>query len=78
MILFISLILISISTDEGFYLSRLKYNGGDWYNDPSALPNLINVMNEKLEMDIGTEENIVDIIQAYDMKVPFIFITWHC
>lgn len=77
MILFISLLLISISTNDGFYLSRLEYNGGDWYNDPSALPNLVNVINERFEMDISTEENIVDIIQAYDMKVPFIFITGH-
>ncbi|MCH8019689.1 hypothetical protein IH785_07500 [candidate division KSB1 bacterium] len=31
-----------------FVLARLKYyGGGDWYNDPSSIPNLLQFMADK-------------------------------
>ena len=77
MILFTAILLIIIPADDSFYLSRLKYNGGDWYNDPSALFNLAVYFNDEFGMNIDTEQKIVDIDQACVMKVPFLFITGH-
>ena len=37
-----------ISTYGKFTIARLKYGGGgDWYSDPSSLPNLLKFINEK-------------------------------
>ncbi|EAS18787.1 conserved hypothetical protein [Flavobacteria bacterium BBFL7] len=56
----------------------LKYNGGgDWYSNPTALPNLVSYCNEEigttLSTDVATvEANSIDIFQY-----PFIHMTGH-
>ncbi len=56
----------------------LKYNGGgDWYSNPTALPNLVTYCNQEigttLSEDIATvEANSIDIFQY-----PFIHMTGH-
>ncbi|MGJ8684176.1 MAG: DUF4159 domain-containing protein [Nonlabens sp.] len=59
-------------------IAVLKYNGGgDWYSNPTALPNLVTYCNEEigttLNEDIATvEANSVDIFQY-----PFVHMTGH-
>ncbi|PQJ30459.1 hypothetical protein BST92_00225 [Nonlabens arenilitoris] len=56
----------------------LKYDGGgDWYSNPTALPNLVSYCNEEigttLSTDVATvEANSIDIFQY-----PFIHMTGH-
>ncbi|KQC13526.1 MAG: hypothetical protein APR63_00490 [Desulfuromonas sp. SDB] len=71
------LVIFLLLSNSNFYLSRLKYSGGDWYNDPSALVNLTEEVNRRLNLDISTQQQIVDIHQAWTLQVPFIYMTGH-
>ncbi len=71
-----SLILLSLSVNPP--IARLHYQGGgDWYNDPDILPNLIHFINETL----GTKYKEKNIIVTPDspelFNYPIIFITGH-
>ena len=49
-----------------FVLARLKYyGGGDWYNDPSSIPNLLQFMADKSNIAVGTSEAVVEIMDEY-------------
>ena len=40
------------STPPLFTIARLQYNGGgDWYSDPSSLPNLLRFIKENTQID---------------------------
>lgn len=59
-------------------IAVLKYNGGgDWYSNPTALPNLINFTNRNcktaIDKNIVTVETGDDIIYNY----PILFMTGH-
>ncbi len=56
---------------------RLKYTGGDWYNDPSCLPNLAERIREKFNLSVDPREFSMSILQAYESKAPFVFMTGH-
>ena len=50
MILSIVNILYSESISPGaFYITRIQYGGGgDWYSDPSSLPNLLKYIQDNI------------------------------
>ena len=48
-----------------FVLARLKYYGGDWYNDPSSIPNLLQFMADKCNSAVGNTEAMVEIMDEY-------------
>ncbi len=68
----------SQSPRSEFVLARLKYHGGgDWYNDPSIIPNLLNFMADNTNIDLGREEAVVEIMDEDLFSFPIIFITGH-
>lgn len=61
-----------------FVVARLKYHGGgDWYNDPSIIPNLLNFMAENTNVTVGHAEAIVEITDEALFSYPVIFMTGH-
>jgi len=61
-----------------FVLARLKYHGGgDWYNDPSIIPNLLNFMSAKTNVTVGSDETVVEIMTQDLFSHPVIFMTGH-
>lgn len=59
-------------------IARLKYRGGgDWYNDPSAVPNLCRFLNNQTRLDIT--ENEVSVAPEDDALFahPLLFMTGH-
>lgn len=58
-------------------IGRLKYGGGgDWYADPTAIPNVIAYLNKNSNIKSGSE--IIVTADKKDLiKTPFIFITGH-
>ncbi|TDI91046.1 MAG: DUF4159 domain-containing protein [Caldithrix sp.] len=61
-----------------FVLARLKYyGGGDWYNDPSAIPNLLQFMADNSNIAVGNSEAIVEIMDEELFSYPIIFMTGH-
>jgi hypothetical protein len=59
-------------------LARIKYRGGgDWYNDPSALRNLIRFVNEKFPTKIAERYVDVELGSPEIKSYPFAFLTGH-
>lgn len=56
----------------------VKYSGGgDWYSDPTALPNLISFCNENLGMSIQKEPVTVEVGSPEIYNYPFLHLTGH-
>ena len=58
---------------------RVKYNGGgDWYNDPEILPNLMRELKIRVKNIDATEDQVV--LSLEDDRIfnyPFLFLTGH-
>ncbi len=80
----ILLLLLSFSAvtfgDPGpgeFTIARLKYRGGgDWYTDPTSLPNLLEQVEQVLGVQTG-EEVRVSPLDDHLFTYPFVYITGH-
>ncbi len=61
-----------------FVLARLKYGGGgDWYNDPSSIPNMLRFMATHTNVDVGLQEAVVEIMDEELFSFPILFMTGH-
>jgi len=61
-----------------FTIGRIKYSGGgDWYNDPSAIPNLLNFVKQNTAVQTARDEKKVEIMDQELFSFPVIFITGH-
>ncbi len=59
-------------------LAILKYKGGgDWYGNPTALPNLIRFCNANINTKIGTKPVTVETGSTDIYQFPFIHMTGH-
>ncbi len=79
-ILFIILILLSkFSFSQGTYqLAVLKYNGGgDYYANPTSLPNLIAFCNQNLSTNISKDVPYVEAGSNDIFNYPFVHMTGH-
>ena len=56
----------------------LKYKGGgDWYSNPTSLPNLVKFCNQTINTDIDADVAVVDA-DSYDIfNYPFVHMTGH-
>jgi len=68
-----------VSFSQGTYqLAVLKYNGGgDYYANPSALPNLISFCNQNLNTNISKDVPYVEVGSPDIFMYPFIHMTGH-
>lgn len=68
---------LSAQSDE-FKLARIQYRGGgDWYNDPSALSNLIEYTKDQVPIAISSTYDDVQIGSRDLQNYPFAFLTGH-
>ena len=59
-------------------IALLKYGGGgDWYANPTSLPNLVAFCNQDQQMGLKTEVATVDVGSAELMNYPFVHMTGH-
>jgi len=59
-------------------LALLKYSGGgDWYSNPTALPNLARFSNQYLNMSLDVDYATVDVGSPELFDYPFVYMTGH-
>ena len=59
-------------------LARLKYDGGgDWYNNPEVLTNLMHYANRELNCGFAEKQAIVEAGSSDLFKHPFVYVTGH-
>uniref|UniRef100_A0A7C4YJ69 DUF4159 domain-containing protein n=1 Tax=candidate division WOR-3 bacterium TaxID=2052148 RepID=A0A7C4YJ69_UNCW3 len=56
---------------------RIKYNGGDWYNDPTIIPNMMIEFEKRTGIKTSKEEVVLTLDDPRIFYYPFIFITGH-
>ena len=64
--------------DCEFTIARLQYNGGgDWYANPSSLPNLVKAVEKRTDIPICDSVATVKIVDDNLFRYPFIYMTGH-
>lgn len=77
-ILFMILAVLAGAQNQGVKIALAKYNGGgDWYSDPTALPNLIEFCNQNLKTNIYAEPSTIDVGSPEVFNFPYIELTGH-
>ena len=79
LLFFLCLLLSNYLTAQSTYqLAVLKYHGGgDYYANPTALPNLIAFCNSELHTKISKEVPYVEVGSKDLMQYPFVHMTGH-
>lgn len=63
---------------HGQELAILKYKGGgDWYSNPTALPNLIKFCNENIGTELNEKSEVVEVGDITIFQYPFLHMTGH-
>ena len=77
--IFILILLPLICLSQNTYsVATLKYNGGgDWYANPTALPNLIEFSNINIGTNIKKSPEIVEVGSSDIFNYPFVHMTGH-
>ncbi len=79
LVLIFSLILTYSNLQaQDYKIALLKYNGGgDWYANPTSLPNLIEFCNQHIKTSAGKEPATVEAGSAEIFNYPFVHMTGH-
>lgn len=76
---FLFLLLFSVSlTFKAQDVAILKYNGGgDWYSNPTAIPNLVEFTNTTIKTNISKNPQTVAVSSEDIYNFPIVFMTGH-
>jgi hypothetical protein len=59
-------------------VGRLQYGGGgDWYANPSSLPNLLAAINERTALQVAEREQVVQLTDPALWGLPYLYMTGH-
>ena len=59
-------------------IGRLHYDGGgDWYANPSSLPNLLTALRERTTLPVAERERVVTLTGPELWDVPYLYMTGH-
>lgn len=76
--LFFTIAIMFMFCAQAQQLAVLKYSGGgDWYSNPSSLPNLIAFCNENLGTTLSPEVATVEPSSSDIFQYPFVHMTGH-
>lgn len=76
--LFVLFVSDALAQKSLFSIARLKYGGGgDWYNDPSAIPNLLQFIKENTNIAVMEEQAVTEALDEQLFSYPVLFMTGH-
>jgi hypothetical protein len=69
----------SAALETGFRIARLKYGGGgDWYSNPSSLPNLMKALGARTTTSVeAPEEARVELLSDDLFNYPLVYMNGH-
>ena len=74
---FIPILFCSLLSQE-FSIARIQYGGGgDWYCDPSSLPNLLAYLKANTSMSQASKEVRIKLTDSNAKQFPYLYITGH-
>ena len=64
--------------DVRMTVGRVQYEGGgDWYANPSSLPNLLRAIAERTGLPVAERERVVQLTSPDLWEVPYLYMTGH-
>lgn len=79
--LFLAVVAASLTAGgphAGLTIGRLQYEGGgDWYGNPSSLPNLLRHIRQHTTLAVEPRERVVTLSSPDLWDVPFLYMTGH-
>lgn len=78
-ILLLSVLCLTVNlSSQEFTVARIHYGGGgDWYSDPSSLPNLLRYLGQRAGMKVATEEVQLKLTDNEVYNYPYLYLTGH-
>ena len=71
-------LITKIIFSQNFTIARINYGGGgDWYSDPSSLPNLLGYLSKNTPMSSISEEERIKVTDANAIHFPYLYLTGH-
>lgn len=68
----------SVEAQQSIQIALLKYRGGgDWYSNPTSLPNLVKFCNEQLGTNLSNQIATVEPSNPDIFNYPFVHMTGH-
>jgi len=68
----------NILSGQNYQIALLKYGGGgDWYSNPTALPNLVEFANNNIQTNISKDIPTVEVGSQRIFNFPFLYMTGH-
>jgi len=78
LVLLFCVVVLNAATSQNLRIGLLKYSGGgDWYANPTSLPNLIAFCNKNLSTNIYREADVVEVGSPDIFNYPFLHMTGH-
>lgn len=78
LILLFTISIVSVQSQPSIKIGLLKYKGGgDWYANPTSLPNLIKFCNQMLHTSIQLNDVTVEVGSKELFDFPFVHMTGH-
>ena len=72
------LIITAAAYSGDFTIARVKYNGGgDWYSNPSSLPNLLRFVSQSTNIKCAENPITVEIGSRELYNFPFLYLNGH-
>tara|TARA_A100000164_G_C21748535_1_gene695841 strand:+ start:203 stop:826 length:624 start_codon:yes stop_codon:yes gene_type:complete len=69
---------VNIIYGQIFSISRVHYGGGgDWYSNPSSIPNLLNYLTINTKIKANKEENRIKLSDQELRSHPYLYLTGH-
>ncbi|MEM6271898.1 MAG: DUF4159 domain-containing protein [Bacteroidota bacterium] len=73
-----SLIQAQTGNIKGIKVAKLQYyGGGDWYSNPTSIPNLIEYIRENTNIQLDPEEYVVKPGGTQIFQYPYVYMTGH-
>lgn len=81
-VFFLAFLMVVMSVpagaDQPLSIARLQYDGGgDWYNNPDVVPNLLEFIHGETGMPVSDGEIVVKATDDELFKYPILYVTGH-
>jgi len=68
----------STNPDDTFHIARVKYGGGgDWYSNPSSIPNLLKFIRKQTGVMTASDEDVVELSSPRLFSHPYLYLNGH-
>ena len=76
--IYILLLTVYALGAQTFSIARIHYGGGgDWYSDPSSIPNLLKYLSTNTPISVNPEEARIKLTDENANQYPYLYLTGH-